>query len=167
MNDRKPPGLSKKIYTSATPMTGITLIELVIVVAIVGILAALAYPSYQDQVIKARRTDGTSALLGLAMQMEKYAYDQGQYPDGSTAGQRVQDMIGKTTSSEDYYQVSISAYTAGCPRIDCYEIQAAPVSGTSQENDTRCDTLILSSTGVKDADGSCDGSPNTCAKDCW
>ncbi len=142
-------------------MEGITLIELVIVVAIVGILAALAYPSYQEQVIKARRTDGTSALLNLAMQMEKYAYDQGKYPDAD----QVASLIGKTTSQEDFYGITIS-YPAGCNQSDCYQIQAVPESGKSQENDGLCGTLTLSSTGAKDANGNCDSS-NSCAKACW
>ena len=36
---------------------GFSLIELMIALAIVGILAAITYPSYQDSVMKSRRTD--------------------------------------------------------------------------------------------------------------
>lgn len=50
---------------------GFTLIELMFVVAIVAILLALAYPSYVDQVRKARRADATSTLMDRAQSLER------------------------------------------------------------------------------------------------
>ena len=44
---------------------GMTLIELMIVVAILGIIVAIGYPSYQDHIKKARRTEGMGELLEL------------------------------------------------------------------------------------------------------
>lgn len=52
-------------------MAGFTLIELMFVVAIVAILLALAYPSYVDQVRKARRADATSTLMDRAQVLER------------------------------------------------------------------------------------------------
>ena len=43
---------------AAARMRGITMIELMIVIVVLSILAAIAYPSYQNQVTKARRADG-------------------------------------------------------------------------------------------------------------
>ena len=43
-------------------VTGFSAIELAIALAIVGILTAVAYPSYQLQIAKGRRADGTTLL---------------------------------------------------------------------------------------------------------
>jgi len=51
---------------------GVTLIELLIVITILGVLAATAYPSYQQHIINAHRSDAKSALKGLALALEDH-----------------------------------------------------------------------------------------------
>ena len=51
--------------------SGFTLLELMIVVAIVGILAAIAYPSFQNQVFKAKRSDAYDAITDLQFKQQK------------------------------------------------------------------------------------------------
>ena len=58
---------------------GFTLIELLMVVAILGIIAAIGYPSYQEQVRKARRAEGMGELLEMADRLERRYSDQGTY----------------------------------------------------------------------------------------
>lgn len=50
---------------------GFTLIELMITVAVIAILAAVAYPAYQDQMLRAKRTEGKTALLKAAQLQER------------------------------------------------------------------------------------------------
>lgn len=59
--------------------SGFTLIEMMIVVAIIGILAAIAYPSYQQYVIKTKRSDMMSEMQNIASQIESRKLAQGSY----------------------------------------------------------------------------------------
>jgi len=93
---------------------GFTLIELMIVVAVMGILAAIAYPSYTDSVQKARRADGTAALMNAAQRMEVYYARNASYT-GATSGS-TNPPAGNTNipalSEEGYYDITIQAVDA-------------------------------------------------------
>src|SRR2546429_5200969 len=53
-------------------MRGMTLIELMVVLVIVAILSTLAVGSYRRYVLRANRTDATSALLRIQVAEEKF-----------------------------------------------------------------------------------------------
>jgi type IV pilus assembly protein PilE len=77
-----------------------TLVETVIVVVILAILISLAYPSYVEQVRKARRADAESALLGSAQLLERCFTRLNAYnADGCP------DPVGSSDSG--YYTISI------------------------------------------------------------
>lgn len=142
---------------------GFTLIELMITVAVVGILAAIAYPSYQEQVRKSRRADAKSVLLQAAQWMERYYTENNRY-DQNLAGTAVSTSFstaGLTKSPVDgaakYYDISLAAVAR-----NTFTLNAAPTSGTDQTKD-KCQTLTLTSTGVKDVTG---GATLT-KEDCW
>ena len=60
---------------------GFTLIELLIAVVIIGIIASIAYPSYTRYVERSVRSDGQTALMQAASEMERcysrdYTYEE-------------------------------------------------------------------------------------------
>src|SRR5262245_49539702 len=58
---------------------GVTLIELLTVVIVVAVLASLSIPSYRRYLLRAQRSDGTTALLRLAAAQEKHYIQYGTY----------------------------------------------------------------------------------------
>lgn len=118
--------------------SGFNLIELLIVVTIIGILAAIAYPSYNEQVMKARRSDAHTGLLNLSALMEHYFTENNSYTGATPAG-----VGGSAFSQEGHYALSISNLTA-----TSYTLTATPVAGGAQATDS-CGALTLTSTNIK------------------
>lgn len=138
---------------------GFTLIEVMMVLVIVGIIAALTLPAYQDSVIKARRADGRAALVDLATRQEKFFAQNSSYTTsvsdvGSGLG------LGRTTSTEGYYDLTVTACSGGAI-ARCYLLIATATD--AQADDTTCTTFTLDNVGRKVAQTSASAdSPN-----CW
>jgi len=77
---------SNTTVTVFKKQSGFTLIELMIVVAIIGILAAIAYPSYQQYVIKTKRTDMMSEMHNIASEIQSRKLAQGAYSNALITG---------------------------------------------------------------------------------
>jgi len=58
---------------------GMTLIELMVVVIIIGVLATLIFPSFEQQILAARRGDGITHLLRLKIQQEAFRIENISY----------------------------------------------------------------------------------------
>ncbi|HSO83285.1 type IV pilin protein [Thiocapsa sp.] len=101
------------------PRTGFTLIELLIVIGVIAILATVAFPAYQDQIRKARRTDGKTALLGIAMAQERFRANCSRYADTldpDTSGMVCDDPAYSLPLAEEtpdgWYKLSLNTVNA-------------------------------------------------------
>src|SRR6266853_3153173 len=103
-------------------MRGVTLIELMVVVAIVAILSSLAVGSYRRYVLRANRTDATSALLRIQVAEEKFFLQNNAYTtDVSATGLNV----GSPTPNGCY-----NLAVAGAPAIATSFKATATATGT-------------------------------------
>lgn len=137
---------------------GFTLVELLAVLAILGVLAALVYPSYTQQMVKARRLEAQLALLDAMQRQEQYralhhAYiafsidagdaDAGQFPtwSGNSAAASAYELDGFACPGQDIAQ--------------CIALRARP--GTANVDagfaDPDCGVLTIDSTGRQTASG--------------
>ena len=138
---------------------GFTLIELMIVVAIIAILASIAYPTYRQQVLEGRRSEGRAALLALAQAQERFFTLNGSYSasieNSDSDGDDANDLQGINASTENGYYNLATTITGG----------GAAFTGTAtpagaQAGDTDCATMTINHLGVK-------GGTGADASQCW
>ncbi|WP_019025461.1 MULTISPECIES: type IV pilin protein [unclassified Thioalkalivibrio] len=115
---------------------GFTLIEVMIVVAVIGLLAAIAYPSYQNHVLKAQRSDAHEALLRIQMEQGRHRLNNPQYAEGLTELGYSSDVI---DSTDGHYRVHIESASGS----------RFTVVATPQDRQTRdaCTSISLQSSG--------------------
>ncbi|WP_122082150.1 pilin [Vibrio coralliirubri] len=75
-----------------TNQKGFTLIELMIVVAVIGVLSAIAIPQYQKYVAKAEVASALATMTGIKTNVEAFAVENGEFPDGSSTNQTEADL---------------------------------------------------------------------------
>ena len=126
---------------------------MMVVLIIVGVLLGISIPAYQGYVQRAYRSDAHSGLLDIASRQERYVAQKNTYT--GLISQTTDGLgMGRTTSEEGYYDMSVAACEGGTLAI-CYVITATAIGG--QANDTDCATITYDNTGTKS--GTTD--------DCW
>ena len=130
--------------------SGFTLIELMVVIAIIGVISTIAYPSYDSYINKSRRADAKVGLQKLADKQERYYLQNNVYTTDIAGG-----LNTSATSDEGYY-----TFVVGSASVSGFEITATAVG--IQTNDVNCETLTLSSTGLKTATAGTGGDSTKC-----
>ena len=127
---------------------GVTLMELLTVIMVIGILAAVAIPSYRRYLMRAQRSDATTALLRVAASQEKHMLQYGVYvtATGSMMNAHSAGGLGlSATSDQGFYALSLASTATG------YTVTATPISGKGQSDDTNCATFVVDENGTKKA----------------
>jgi type IV pilus assembly protein PilE len=134
-------------------MRGVTMIELLTVVAIVAILSSVALVSYRSYVLRAHRTDASTALLRIQVAEEKYFLQNNTYTIDLADAPPVGLGIASPTANGFYTLV-----VAGNPNITTSYLATATAVG-SQLKDRPCPTLAIDDQGQH--------GPAATASTCW
>ncbi len=165
------------------PNHGFTLIELMIVIAIVAIIAIIAYPSYLAYVQKANRTDAYDLAQLVSHRQQKFMTFCNQYTDTlggtlSAPGDLTHCSGLGLIATGDTLDSKLGFYGIGQPTLtNCapppapagtscmgYTLTITPKDDKAQSNDTDCQSMTLSSTGVYTAT---DDAGNITTDKCW
>jgi len=123
-------------------MRGVTLIELMIVIAVLAIISTIAVSSYRKYLLRANRTDGTTALLRVQVAEEKYFLQNNAYTDDIS-------KLGLTTPTPmGYYTLSVAA---GDSTNIATSFLATVTAQTGQLKDTDCQTLTINDKGLRNS----------------
>jgi len=136
-------------------MRGMTLIELMVVLAIVAILSTIAVGSYRRYVLRANRTDATSALLRIQVAQEKYFLQNNTYTTNVTAAPPTGLGVASPTPNL-FYTLGVAPGSTGNIATSFLATAAAVAP---QTQDTSCLTLTIDDQGLRNS------APSTTA--CW
>lgn len=135
---------------------GFTMIELMVVLIIAAILAAVAIPSYQESVLKTRRSEGRAALMKGMQQQERYYSLHTTYLAFSSSSTDAEakkfSWFSGANAKASFYEISAQACSGKTIR-DCVVLIAQPGTGkvNASYRDPVCGALSLNSSGEESA----------------
>ena len=117
---------------------GFTLIELMVVAAIVAILAAIAYPSYQQYVIRGKRSAAQAQMMDIANRQQQYLLANRSYASKTQLESGGYDLPSEVSSNYGY------SITVGSGTPPTFTITSTPSGAQASDGN-----LTLSSDGSK------------------
>lgn len=142
---------------------GFSMIELMVVVVITAILASIAVPAYNSSIRKSRRTEAKTAIMDLAAREERYFATQNVYTTDPAA--LAYGSGAWPISIGTYYSItSVSSSPASATTPGGYVLQVQPSAGSTQLQDTACQTFQVDQTGKQ---SSLDNNSNDSSTTCW
>lgn len=132
-----------------TLKNGFTLIELMIACAIVGVLFAVALPAYQSTVKKTNRAEAKSTLMEIAQRLQRCYSLYAQFNDDQCGVYSdLTDADAIVSQGRGFYKITIAEGADGASEKYTYKLTAKAILAP-QTDDTGCDELTLTHTGVK------------------
>jgi len=117
---------------------GFTLIELMVVTAIVAILAAIAYPSYQQYVIRGKRSAAQAQMMDIANRQQQYLLANRAYASKTELESGGYALPSEVSSNYGY------AITVGSGTPPTFTITFTPSGAQASDGD-----LTLTSDGTR------------------
>lgn len=117
---------------------GFTLIEVLIVVVIIGILAAIAMPSYQQYVIRGKRSAAQARMMDIAILEQQYLLANRSYANKATLEANGYALPSEVSANYSY------DVTLGAGTVPSYAITFTATG--SQQSDG---VISLTSEGLK------------------
>ncbi|MGI9291791.1 MAG: type IV pilin protein [Gammaproteobacteria bacterium] len=120
---------------------GYSLTELLVVLTITGILLSIASVSWQQVLIKQRRSEATAMLFRIAGKQELFRLQHQRYADSDELSPAPPDGLGVMNESGSRYRFSSNLTTTG------FTAAATPSAGGSQATDSRCQLFSIDESG--------------------
>jgi type IV pilus assembly protein PilE len=97
---------------------GMTLLELMVVVIIIGVLATLIFPSFEQQILAARRGEAITYLLRLKIQQEAFRMENISYAPTEQLSMPISEYYTYIVTDESATTYTITATAKGSQLAD-------------------------------------------------